>query len=379
MLKIYSKKNAVKAMAILFCICLAALSLTACSSQSSAPKQDASVSSTTRTITDMAGRQVEIPKTINTVYCAVPTCEAMMYSLAPGKMAAWVNTPSDNMKKYLSDRAKNLPVLGGWMGEKCTANLEEITKLAPDLIIFMTDLENDAYKETASNTAQSIMDQTQRPVIVLDSVFSNTPKAYRTLGDILGVQDRAEKLATYCEQKMALISGMVSKIPDDKLVSVYYAEGNAGLNTDPEDSHHSEVIRFVRGKNVADVEAKSGQGMSPVSMEQVLAWNPDVILVSSNGAGAKLLQTLQNDTAWSKIQAVKDNKVYITPLLPFGWFDRPPSIMRVLGSEWLGTLLYPEYVNIDLNQETKDFFKFFFDMDLSDQQVSELLKNAVAK
>ncbi|MFZ3129663.1 MAG: ABC transporter substrate-binding protein, partial [Desulfosporosinus sp.] len=121
------------------------------------------------------------------------------------------------------------------------------------------------------------------------------------------------------------------------------------------------------------------QGMSPVSMEQVLAWNPDLILVSSSTGGDKNYQTILNDPAWSKIKAVKDKKVYITPLLPFGWFDRPPNIMRVLGTEWLSNLLYPEYVKIDLNKETKDFFKLFFNMDLSDQQVNELLKNSIAK
>jgi iron complex transport system substrate-binding protein len=199
------------------------------------------------------------------------------------------------------------------------------------------------------------------------------------MGDILGVQDRAEKLAAYTEQKMATVSAMVAKIPEDKRVNVYYAEGNTGLATDPEASHHAEVLKFAGGKNVANVQAKSGQGMSPVSMEQVLAWNPDLILVSSSTGGDKNYQTILNDPAWSKIKAVKDKKVYITPLLPFGWFDRPPNIMRALGTEWLANLLYPEYVKIDLNKETKDFFKLFFNLDLSDQQVNELLKNSIAK
>ena len=113
------------------------LLLTGCGSQatSTTPATSATTGSssqaTTRVITDMAGRQVTIPTKINTVYCAVPTAEPMLYSLAPEKLAAWVNAPSNDVKKYLSDRAKNLPVLGGWMGEKSTANLEEIAKLAP--------------------------------------------------------------------------------------------------------------------------------------------------------------------------------------------------------------------------------------------------------
>lgn len=132
------------------------------------------------------------------------------------------------MKKYLSDRAKNLPVLGGWMGEKCTANLEEIAKLAPDLIVFMTTT---GVNNNPGQIADSITNQTKRPVIVMESGFADTAKVYRLMGDILGVQERAESLASYCEKKMKGISDMVAKIPQDKLVSVYYAEGTSGLAT----------------------------------------------------------------------------------------------------------------------------------------------------
>ncbi|PKM78251.1 MAG: ABC transporter substrate-binding protein [Firmicutes bacterium HGW-Firmicutes-15] len=374
MLKICFKRSIFKRVISLICLCIMTFMVTGCGSQTATTSGNSGLN--TRVITDMAGRKVEIPTKINTVYCAVPTCEAMIYSLAPEKMAAWVNAPTDDLKKYLSDRAKALPVLGGWMGEKCTANLEEIAKLAPDLIIFMTDLDP-VNKVSAGQTADSIMGQTKRPVIVIDSIFSSTPEVYRNMGDILGVPDRAEKLATYSEKKMATISDMVVKIPEDKLVSVYYAEGTAGLATDPADSHHAEVLKFVRGKNVADVPAKGGQGMSAVSMEQVLSWNPDIVLISSSTGGFKNYQSILSDVSWGKIDAVKNKKVYITPSLPFGWFDRPPNIMRVIGIEWLGNVLYPEYVKVDLNKETKEYFSLFFNMDLTDIQVNELLKNAV--
>ncbi len=117
--------------------------------------------------------------------------------------------------QYLSERAQNLPVLGGWMGEKCTANLEEIAKLSPDIIVFMTDLETDNM-EYATKNAQSITDQTKRPVVVLDSLFTETVEAYRMMGDFIGAQERAEQLASYSEQKMKEVSDMVAKIPEDR-------------------------------------------------------------------------------------------------------------------------------------------------------------------
>ena len=375
MIKICCNRSISKRVTSIICLFIMTFLLTGCGSKT-ATTSGTSTPGSTRVITDMAGRTVEIPAKINTVYCAVPTCEAMIYSLAPEKMAAWVNAPDENLKKYLSDRAKALPVLGGWMGEKCTANLEEIAKLAPDLIIFMTTT---GVNNNPGQIADSITEQTKRPVIIMDSKLADTAKVYRLMGDILGVQDRAEKLASYSEKKMTAISDMVAIIPDDKLVSVYYAEGASGLTTDPSGSDHTEVLDFVRSKNVANVQAKGGQGMSAVSMEQVLSWNPDVVLVSSSTGGANTYDSILKDVSWGKINAVKNQKVYLTPSLPFGWFDRPPNIMRVIGVEWMGSLLYPEYVKIDLNQEVKDFFSLFLNQQLTDTQVAELLNHAVSR
>jgi len=293
----------------------------------------------------------------------------MVFSLAPEKMAAWVNQPSDNQISLLGERAQELPVLGGWMGEKVTANLEEMAKLAPDIIVWMGD------PKTASNTAEAITQQTQRPVVVVDSNFDPTPEVYRFMGDILGVPERGEKLAAAWEACVKDVSAMVATIPDDKKVAVYYAEGNAGLTTNPAGSGHTVVLDFVKGVNIGDVEDKSGAAASPVSMEQILSWNPDVVLVSS-AASADTYNTVMTDSSWANVKAVQNKRVYMTPNLPFPWFDRPPGVMRALGIYWCGNVLYPEYVNIDLHQKTKDFCKLFYNVDLTDDQVSLILKNA---
>ncbi|MEQ8176092.1 MAG: ABC transporter substrate-binding protein [Syntrophomonadaceae bacterium] len=374
MTNIRPRKTIAESLSLLLCLLLAMSALSGCTSKTSTTSTPADQN--TRVVTDMAGRKVAIPVKINTVYCAVPTAEAMVYTLAPEKMAAWVNAPADNVKKYLSDRAKSLPVMGGWMGEKCTANLEEITKLAPDLIVFMT---TSGVNNNPEQIADSITAQTKRPVVIMDSSLTETAKMYRLMGDILGVQERGEKLASYCEKKMSTINEMVSKVPESKRVRVYYAEGTGGLATDPSGSDHTQVLDFVKGVNVANIQARGGTGMATVSMEQVLSWNPEIVLVSSSTGGDKNYQIILTEPSWSQITAVKNGKVYLTPLLPFGWFDRPPNVTRIIGVQWLASVLYPEYVKIDLNQEVKEFFALYYNQNLTDEQVKELLKNAVPK
>lgn len=374
-MNIFMRKKYLKICALICAAVLAAQMFAGCAASrgGSSGASSSQSSSATRVVKDSAGRSVTIPTTVNRVYCAVPTAEAMVYSLAPDKMVGWVNTPSDEQKEYLSDKAKSLPVLGGWMGEKSTANLEEIIKQKPDLIVFMTTT---SINGNYTDLANSIQQQTSCPVVVLDSALSATPDMYLKLGDWLGVEARAKKLANYCKEKLSTIKKEVASIPDDKLVSVYYAEAATGLATDPTGSDHTEVLDFVRGKNVADVEKKSGQGMTAVSMEQVLSWNPSVVLVSPT-SGTDTYKKVTTDSNWAKIKAVADKRVYMVPSLPFNFFDRPPSVSRILGIQWLANLLYPDTVKLDIKAQAKEFYATFYNVKLTDEQLNNIFAQAL--
>ena len=74
-------------------------------------------------------------KIVNSVYCAVPTGEAMVATLSPEKIIGWVNEPSAAAMEYLPENLASMPVIGGWMGQQVTANMEDIITLDPDIII----------------------------------------------------------------------------------------------------------------------------------------------------------------------------------------------------------------------------------------------------
>ncbi len=321
-----------------------------------------------RTILDMAGREVTIPRDVKKVYCAVPTGEAMIAALCPEKLCGWVNKVSDKSMRYLNEDLKKLPLLGGWMGQRVTANIESIIKAAPDVIIYATDRLN---LGTKNDRPDNIQAKTGIPVVAVADELAGTPKAFRFLGDILSSEERGEKLAAYCEEKLAMIGEAVAKIPEDKIVSIYYAEGKGGLATDPSTSEHVAVLDFVRTRNVADVEKRWGMGMTEVSFEQVLNWNPDVILVSAT-TDSNYDLILKSDT-WKEINAVKNGRVYLTPRSPFNWFDRPPNAMRVLGVQWFAKLMYPEYVDLDVRAAMKEFFELFYLVELTDADVDSLI------
>jgi len=129
---------------------------------------------------------------------------------------------------------------------------------------------------------------------------------------------------------------------------------------------------------VADVPLKGGKGMSLVSIEQVLQWDPDLIL-TWNDRQEGAYKIITTDPKWQNIKAVKNKEVYQIPHGPFNWFDRPPSVNRILGVKWLAHLLYPEVFSYDIYRETREFYKKFYHYELSEEDLNELLAHSLRK
>ncbi|KAF5032987.1 hypothetical protein DSECCO2_611460 [anaerobic digester metagenome] len=109
--------------------------------------------------------------------------------------------------------------------------------------------------------------------------------------------------------------------------------------------------------------------MDRVTMEDVAGFAPQVILAQD----AKCRDMILASPAWSEIPAVKSGRVLLLPDTPFGWFDRPPSFMRLLCIKWLASALYPETFPYDMVKETKAFYKLFLQVDLPDATAEALL------
>ncbi|MBN1630861.1 MAG: ABC transporter substrate-binding protein [Thermoleophilia bacterium] len=327
----------------------------------------------TVTMTDQAGREVVVPDPIETVWCASPMGTNLMYMLAPELMVGWNITPTALEKKYIPDKYRTVTGLGGWYGKNTTGNVEEIIKRAPDVVFSLGDLD-----EAAISEAERIQGLLNIPVIMVDGDLVASGDALRYIGGLLGVEDRAKELADYCDEIIEEAKEITAGLSEADKVRVYYAEGVEGLNTDPEGSMHTEVLELAGGANVAQVALQSGYGMAPVSLEQVLVWDPHVILVASDPAEeSNVYEQITTESQWKTITAVKNGEVYQIPRGPFDWFDRPPSISRILGVRWLGNLLYPDMYEYDIKKEVQEFYELFYHMELTDAQFQELTARAV--
>lgn len=321
-----------------------------------------------RVIVDDAGRKVELPDTINRVMAAGPPASVLLYALAPDKMVGWVREPSAAEKPFIAPAYRDLPAHGRLTGKGNTANLEAVLAMKPDLILDVGTID-----DTYASLADRVQQQTGIPYILIDGRFANTADSLRKVGEILGDKQHGDVLASYAEKATERLNGVISAVPADKRPRVYYGRGPEGLETGLAGSINMEILAVAGAKNVA--EAAGSGGLANVSLEQVLSWNPDVILTLD----PKFQKSVLEDPLWASIAAVRDSRVYRAPTVPFGWFDSPPGINRIVGLAWLAKVLYPETTNIDLGSDVRDFYKLFYHVDLTDEQVNALLADSTPK
>ena len=255
----------------------------------------------------------------------------LLYTLAAEKMIGWVRTPSPVEKEFLAESVRELPEYGRLTGRGGTANLENVLKFKPELI-----LDSGSTGATYISLANKVQEQTKIPYVLLDGRFEDTPRIYRLLGEILGAKDRAELLAQYADETLNGLRARIAAIPESEQPRVYYGRGVNGLETGLAGSINLEVLERVGAVNVA--AAAGAGGLIKVSIEQILTWNPHVILALDPA----FYRSVVADLPWSSVKTVRERRVYLAPNLPYGWFDAPPGVNRLIGVRWLASILYPK-------------------------------------
>lgn len=316
-------------------------------------------------ITDMTGRTVVIPDAIKTVYAVSPPETMLVYALDP-QLLAGLNFPLKGCGKYVDARTLALPVIGGYFGQGKTPNREKLVALNPDIAIGRVS-------NPMSKKFELFLNKFNIPLanIVIERL-DQYPEAFTLMGTILNREPRAKELAEYSRNVLLQVNEVVAGIPQCKKVRAYYAEGNDGLRTDGADAIHAELIPLAGGINVHNKGVLTRFGKEKVTIETVISYRPDVIFVEQ----PSFYKRIYSSAAWRSIPAVKNHRVYLIPKKPFNWFDRPPSFMRILGLKWVASMLYPNLVNWDMQQECRKFFHLFLQKDISAEDAKQLLGNA---
>jgi iron complex transport system substrate-binding protein len=321
------------------------------------------VSAGARTITDSAGRTVEIPDRVDRVFAAGPPASVLVYILKPEALTGWPRALRDEERDYIAQPYRDIPETGRLTGRGGDANLERVLEIRPDLIIDFGSV-----RDTYIDLANRVQEQTGIPYILIDGRFENTPQALRLVGEALGVPDRGERLARGVESTFARIDAILARTPMEERPRVYLARGPEGLETGMQGSINTEIIERAGGRNVAD-DGGATRGLVRTSLEQVIVVDPEVIVTWDR----HFFDAVFDNPLWQSIEAVRLRRVYLSPTAPFGWIDRPPSLNRMMGLIWMAGLLYPDEWQGDLREDTRAFYRLYYHVDLSDEELDRLL------
>lgn len=335
-------------------LCLTAVLLCGCAAQSGQTAAD------TITVTDCAGRTVAVPKEAQSICCVCPFSGPIIVMCGCGDR---VTTSCNNMKR------SNLltmicPSLADAAVVKNSGSIsaEAVLEYGTDLIF----VDAGTY-ETAEERAK--LDSMGVPYIVVgfDDLESQLD-AMLIIGRALGAEEKMQDYTDWCRSVYADVQQTLPKAPDDP-VELYHAV-NEAVRTDYAGCICDEWITMTNVNDVSlgsDLTVEGGKAYT--TLEQIYAWDPDVIICNEAGVDDYIL----SDEKWAGLRCVRDGAVYQIPV-GISRMGHPTSTETPLALMWLANLLYPEQYEIDYIQTLKDYYLRFYDFEIDDETAQAILQ-----
>ena len=324
----------------------------------------------TAEFTDSLGRTVTVPAKITKIAISGPLSQVYILPLAGDMLVGVSNAFAENAKAYIAEEILNKTEIGQLYGGKREMDLEALLAADPDVVIDIGQA-----KGSMAEDFDALTQQTGIPFVHIDAEVAAAAEAYRTLGKLLNREEKAEQLAAWCESTYTDILTLMEKVDADSArKTLLYCLGETGTNVIAEGSFHGQIVNLM-SKNVAVIEdvVSSGDG-NQVDLEQILLWNPEVIVFAYDSCYDTVGQAAQ----WQNVAAISTGTYYEAPYGPYGWLSSPPAVQSYLGMLWLGDILYPEYVSYDLREEVTQYYELFYGCELTEALYNSLVGNPLS-
>lgn len=341
---------------MLLAVCMAA-GVTACGTKNSEnenEKQEVKQETQkdeTRTIVDGMEREVEIPEEVDSIVCLNVTslrytCYMQAEELVVGVEDYEQKQSITRPYNYINyDKFKDLPIVGN-NGEHY---IEEIITADPD-VIMMSSLGN--------CDADDVQKKTGIPVVVIPGsdqmMDENVYETFKIMGEVYDKEDRAEELISYLEDVKKDLDSRTKEIPEEEKETVYVggvsfkgAHGFEGTEAD------YAPFSAIYAKNLANETDQ--KGAFNIDLEQVLAWNPEVLFVDFNGMELINQHYQENPDFYKQLKAVQEGKVYSQ----ISFRSSATNLdMALADTYYAGTVLYPEkFADVNPAEKADEIFE----------------------
>ncbi|MBQ1395960.1 MAG: ABC transporter substrate-binding protein [Eubacterium sp.] len=330
------------------------------------------------TVTDHAGREVTVPTnpekvvvldilplpSVLTVY--LDSCESIL-AMEPASMAAAKTGVLGQL--YPEVLNVNTEIMEGE-----DVNIETLVSLEPELVYYNAGnaelaekLENAGLTAVGFSPTKWHFDAIQtfnEWIALLDQIYPG-----RAEGAEATVADYANAVYSEIQEKTA---GIADEDKQKVLFLFQYDENNmitSGVNFFGQ--WWCDAVGAVNAAN----EVAAEKSNAVITMEQVYAWDPDVIIITNftPTQPQDLYDNAIGDDDWSTVKAVQDHRVYKMPMGTYRTYT--PSTDTPLALKWMAQAVYPEvFADYDIRSDVKDYYKTLFGVELTDEQVEAMFK-----
>lgn len=319
---------------------------------------------------DSLGRSIALPAKISSVSPANPMVEPYLRALAPEMMVTTSFRYKREQEKYIGKSANELPVVSVH-DTSDDLEMQIFEAIEPDLLISLSR----ARSKSDAKKIENIQNAISVPVIFMDQGSATPSDTIRSLGELLGREGRADELAEFIDSLYGLVDSCLDSLPGDLEWSVFFAEGEDGLETHGLDTCHEDLADRVGARLAADV--KTDEGGRRVSVECVVSWNPDFVVFTDSGCYDSV-KSGEGDLAerWSAVPAIEKGAYACAPSALFSWMQAPLLFPQTIGLLWLGHEIYPKYFNYDMAEETIAFYRAMLGYEMDEAEAEKLLSRS---
>lgn len=292
-----------------------------------------------RTFTDQIGREVKVPDKVDRIVVLQhQTLNLLVQMNATDKIVGVMS----NWKQQLgSNYARLAPELvsKASLGDLTHVDAEKLVALHPQ-VVFVTNYAPQEMIDKISSlgipaVAISLRHDDEGEKNKLNPTMADEEQAYvkglyegiMLIGNIINKPEEAKELIKATENGRNIVSERLQDLPEEKRIRAYMA--NPELTTYGSGKYTGLMMKHAGAVNVA---ASTIKGFKQVSMEQVIAWNPQVIFVQNRYHG--VVNEIRSNPQWQVIDAVKNHRVYLMPEYAKAWGYPMPEAMGI-GELWM--------------------------------------------
>lgn len=315
-----------------------------------------------RQVIDMAGRRVRLPARIERIASAggSPAVNAFLFLFGQGGkivtgLPAAFQSPMWRFQRRFAPGLAERPVVSGpppaW-----TPNLESLLAISPDLCFVV------------SETAATQLERAGLPAVVLNwDKTDSVARTIRLLAEIFQMPRRATDYFAWADRLLADTQRRIGQ-PAHRPRVLYLRYATL---TQPIMVPANQLIAQAGGDSVTAHDNPLQLDTFTFSLEQLLLWQPEVLLLAFAEERAQLLA----DARLSGVPAIRQRQVHGVPHGAHIWTHYTPE--HPLGVLWLAKTLYPaRFADVDLAGETGRFYQRFFATALSEADIASILNPA---